>query len=186
MVSLLSLWLPIVLSAVLVFVVSSVIHMVLTYHRSDYKKLPNEARVSDALRGENLGPGLYVFPHAASAQEMGTPEMMEKYKRGPVGMLTMLPNGPPTMPKLLGQWFVFSLAVGVFAAYVATRTLDAGAPYMTVFRLAGTVAFLGYVGSEAVNGIWKGQAWSTTAKNYFDGLVYALVTAGVFGWLWPR
>jgi len=37
-----------------------------------------------------------------------------------------------------------------------------------------------------VNAIWKGQPWSVTLKEIFDGLVYGLLTAGTFGWLWPR
>jgi hypothetical protein len=119
-------------------------------------------------------------------KEMGTPAMMEKFKRGPVGMLTALPAGPPTMPKHLTQWFVFCLVVGLFAAYVASRTLGPGAPYLSVFRIAGTVAFLGYAGAEATNAIWRGQPWGTTLRNYLDGLVYGLLTAGVFGWLWPN
>ncbi|MGH7538221.1 MAG: hypothetical protein ACREMF_06280 [Gemmatimonadales bacterium] len=186
MVGISALWLPILLSAVIVFVASSVVHMVLTYHRSDYRKLPNENRVLDALRAENLAPGLYLFPHAATPKEMGTPEMLEKYKRGPVGLLTALPSGPPTMAKNLVQWFVFCLVVGVFVAYVAGRTVGPGTAYLPVFRIAGTVAFLGYAGSRAADSIWSGQPWGNTAKHYVDGIIYALLTAGVFGWLWPK
>jgi len=36
------------------------------------------------------------------------------------------------------------------------------------------------------NSIWKGQPWGATAKEIFDGLLYALGTGGAFGWLWPR
>ena len=43
-----ALWLPIVLSALLVFVVSAIIHMVLKYHNRDYKQLPNEVAVRAA------------------------------------------------------------------------------------------------------------------------------------------
>ncbi len=186
MVAITALWLPILLSAVIVFIASSIIHMVLTYHRTDYGKLPNENRVLDALRGENLAPGPYLFPHAGTMKNMGTPEMQEKYKRGPVGLLTVLPSGAPTMTKSLVQWFVFSVVVGVFVAYVAGRTLGPGAGYLPVFRVAGTVAFLTYAGSRAVDSIWAGLPWSNTVKNTVDGIVYGLLTAGVFGWLWPE
>lgn len=186
MVTIQALWLPILLSAVIVFVASSLIHMFLTYHRADYKKLPNEDRLLAALRTESLAPGEYVFPHAPTPKDMGSPEMIDKYKRGPVGILTVLPSAPPTMAKHLTQWFGFCLVVGVFVAYVAGRTLAPGTSYLAVFRVAGTVAFLGYVGAQAVDAIWRGQPWRTTVKNYFDGLVYGLLTAGVFGWLWPR
>ena len=56
---------------------------------------------------------------------------------------------------------------------------------MTVFRLTGTAAFLGYALTNVTNSIWKGVSWGVTAKFLFDGLVYALVTAATFGWLWP-
>lgn len=186
MVTIASLWLPILVAAVLVFVASSVIHMMLTYHRADYHQLPNEERVLDALRGAALPPGTYFYPYAAGMKEMGTPAMIEKFKRGPVGMLIALQAGPPAMTKNLVQWFGFCLVVGVFTAYVTGRALGPAAPYLTVFRMAGTVAFLGYVGAEATNTIWRGQPLGTTVRNYIDGLVYALLTAGVFGWLWPE
>jgi len=179
-----ALWLPIVLSAVVVFVASSIIHMVLTYHRSDYRKLPNEEKVLDALRGESIAPGTYLFPHATAPKDMGTPEMQEKFKRGPVGMLTMRPSGPPTMGKNLVQWFVYCLVVGVFVAYVTNHALGPDASYLAVFRVGGTVAFLTYAGATAQEAIWMGQPWSNALKSMFDGLVYGLLTAGVFGWLW--
>lgn len=186
MVAIPALWLPILLSAVIVFVASSVIHMLLTYHRPDYRKLPNEDRLLGAMRAETLSPGEYMFPHATDLKATSSPEMIEKFKRGPVGILTVFPGGPPVMVKHLTQWFVFCLVVGLFVAYVAGRTLAPGAAYLTVFRIAGTVAFLAYAGYQPVASIWRGQAWSVTAKNSFDGLLYGLLTAGVFGWLWPR
>lgn len=185
MVSIPSLWLPILLSAVVVFVASSVMHMVLTYHRNDYGKLPNEDKLREAIRNENVAPGMYVIPCPTDPKEMGSPEMIEKYKEGPVGMMSVFPNGPPVMPKFLGAWFAYSLAVGIVLAYVAGRTLAPGADYLAVFRIVGTVGLVAYAGSEPVNSIWRGQSWSVTVKNIFDGLVYALLTAGMFGWLWP-
>ncbi len=184
MVPLTTLWLPILLSAVVVFVASSIVHMVLGYHRSDYGKLANEDAALDALRGN--APGTYTFPHAANPKDMGSPEMLEKYKKGPIGILNVLPNGLPAMPKLLAQWFAYSVLVGVFAAYLAGRALGPGAPYLAVFRVVGTVAFLAYLSTHATDPIWKGERWGIALKHAGDGLVYALLTAGVFGWLWPR
>ncbi len=185
MVSISALWLPIVLSAVLVFIASSIAHMVLTYHRSDYKQLPNEANMLDAMRPHAPPPGDYFFPHAASPKDLQTPEVIERFTKGPVGLMTVLPNGPPTMGKALGQWFVFCLVVSVFVAYLTGRTTAPGAAYLSVFRVASVTAFLGYALAQATDSIWKRQAWSTTAKHMFDGLVYGLLTGGTFGWLWP-
>ncbi len=186
MISLSALWLPILLSSVIVFVVSSAIHMASPWHKSDYTKVPNEDRVMDALRPLAIPPGDYMVPRPSSRQEMGTPEFAEKIKRGPVLVLTVMPNGPMQMGRNFTQWFLFCVAVGVFAAYVAGRALPAGAPYLHVFRFAGVTAFIGYSVALWPMSIWYRRAWSTTLKGTVDGLIYALLTAGTFGWLWPR
>ncbi len=185
MVSLTALWLPILLSAAFVFVVSSILHMVLTYHRSDYAGLPAEDQVMDALRPFNLPPGEYVMPHAADPKAMGTPEFAEKVAKGPVAFMTVLPNAMPKMGGQLAQWFLYCLVVGIFAAYISGRALGPDAHYLSVFRFAGATAFVGYSLALLQHSIWYKRAWSTTLKSVFDGLIYALVTAGTFGWLWP-
>jgi len=185
MVPLSALWLPIVLSAVIVFVASSIMHMVLPYHRGDYRKLPDEDKVLTALRGVGLKRGLYIFPFSDHGN-MKSPEIMEKYKQGPVGTMTIFPSGPPVMPKFLGLWIGYCLIIGLFVAYLAAHTIVPGAHYLHVFRVVGTAAFLAYGLGNLSNGIWKGQTWSMTIKEVIDGLVFALLTAGTFGWLWPH
>ena len=185
MVPLTALWLPILLSAVIVFVASSIMHMVLPYHRSDYKQLPDEDKLLAALRAAGLKRGLYIFPFCTH-KEMKSPALIEKYKQGPVGMMTVFPSGPPAMPKYLAMWFLYSVIIGFFTAYLTGRTVPAGAHYLVVFRVAGTAAFLAYGVGQLSNGIWKGQPWGITIKEVIDGLVYGLLTAGTFGWLWPR
>jgi hypothetical protein len=185
MVSLTALWLPVVLSAVIVFVASSIVHMLLPYHRSDYRQLPDEDKLLATLRAAGLKQGLYHFPFCTH-KDMKSPAAMEKFKQGPVGMLTVFPSGPPAMPKFLGMWFAYCLVIGFFVAYLTGRTVAPGANYMAVFRVAGTASFLAYGLGNLSNGIWKGQPWSVTLKEAIDGLVYALLTAGTFAWLWPR
>jgi hypothetical protein len=185
MVPLTALWLPILLSAVIIFVASSIMHMLLKYHQSDYSQLPDEDKILAALRPANLKRGLYVFPFCTH-KDMKSPALIEKYKQGPVGFLTIVPNGPPALPKFLIQWFVYCLVIGLFVAYLTGRTLPRGTDYLAVFRVAGTAAFLAYGLGQLSNGIWKGQRWSATIKEVIDGLIYGLLTAGTFGWLWPR
>jgi hypothetical protein len=185
MVPLTALWLPIVLSAVIIFVASSIMHMLLKYHQSDYSQLPDEDKILAALRPANLKRGLYIFPFCTH-KDMKSPALIEKYKQGPVGFLTIVPNGPPALPKFLVQWFVYCLVIGFFVAYLTGRTLPRGTDYLAVFRVAGTAAFLAYGLGQLSNGIWKGQRWSATIKEVLDGLIYGLLTAGTFGWLWPR
>lgn len=181
-----ALWLPIVLSAVLVFVASAIIHMVLGYHQADYSKLANEDQVMDALRPLNIPPGEYMAPRARSAKDMKDPEFCARMEKGPVFMLTMFPAGKFGMGKNLFQWFIFSLVVGGFAAYIAGRALPAGAPYGEAFRFAGATAFIGYSLAAWPMSIWYRRSWATTIRGTIDGLIYGLLTGGVFGWLWPR
>ena len=185
MVALTALWLPILLSAVAVFFASFVLHMVLRYHWNDYTQMPGEEKVMDAMRAEGLSPGNYHFPKPHSMKELQSPEMVKKFERGPVGFIHVLPSGPPTMGKQLTLWFLFSVVVGVLVAYITGLTLAPGTDYRMVFRIASAVAFLAYAVGEPINSIWKGARWNVTLKAMFDGLVYALLTGGVFGWLWP-
>ena len=185
MVSILSLWLPILLSAVAVFILSSIIHMVLGYHKNDFLALPNEKQVMDDLRKHNLPEGNYSFPRANSMKDMGSPEFIEKMKQGPVGMMTITKSGPPNMGKELTLWFIYSIVVGIFAAYIAGNALAPGAHYLAVFRFAGATAFVGYSIALLQNSIWYKRDWAATFKSMFDGLIYALFTGGIFGWLWP-
>lgn len=186
MVPLHALWLPILLSAVIVFVASSIIHMVIPIHKKDYRQLPAEEKVLDVLRMAGVTPGrVYVFPYAAM-KDMKAPETVEKFKRGPSGMLTIRPSGVPAMGKYLGQWFVYCLVVSIFTAYLTGRTVVPGTVYLQVFRVAGTIAFMGYSLALIQNAVWKGETWGVTIKHLIDGLIYGLLTAGTFGWLWPR
>ena len=146
MVSILSLWLPILVSAILVFVVSSIIHMFLPYHRSDFAKVPSEDEVMESLRKFDIPPGDYVIPCAGSPEVMRSEEFRAKANKGPVAFMTVMEPGPPAMGTSLSQWFIYSILVGVFAAYVTGRVLGPGASYLSVFRFAGTTAFLGLRG----------------------------------------
>ena len=186
MVGMLALWLPILLSAVIVFVASSLIHMASPWHKSDYPRMPNEDQVRSALRPLAIPPGDYMIPRPASRADLRSPEFAEKVNQGPNIIVTVLPNGPWSMKRNLIQWFVYALVVSVFGAYVAGRALPPGSPYLAVFRFVGATAFIGYSVALWQMSIWYRRSWSITGKATIDGLIYALLTAGTFGWLWPR
>ncbi len=186
MVSLGSLWLPILVSAVLVFIVSAIIHMVLKYHNKDYTRLPNEDAVRAAIRAGNPPPAQYIIPYCADMKDMEKPEMKQKYVEGPVAVVNVLRPGLPNMGKNLTQWFLFIVFISFFIGYIAAHTIPAGAQYLEVFRVVGAVGFLAYGAGVIPAAIWMGKPWKVAVKEAFDGLVYGLVTAGTFGWLWPR
>ena len=185
MVPLASLWMPILLSAVIVFAVSSLLHMVLKYHRSDWTKLPNEDAAMDVLR--SVPPGDYMMPHSSGPEMMKDPAFMERMRRGPMAVVTVMRGDAMTaFRKSLMLWFVYAIVANIFAAYVAGRVLPRGTEYAQVFRVVGTVAFLGSGLALAQMSIWYGRRWSTTIKSMVDALIYGLLTAGTFGWLWPK
>jgi hypothetical protein len=186
MVSLTSLWLPIVLSAVVVFLASFVIHMALRYHMTDFRRMPQEDDVMDALRRFNLPPGDYMTPHPQSMAHIRSKEFQERQKRGPVFTMTVLPTGDFSMAPQMVQWFVFCLVVSLFAGYIASRGVPPGAEYLRVSQMASTTAFLGYVMGQWSTVIWYRKSVMTTLKNTLDALIFGLLTGGVFGWLWPK
>jgi hypothetical protein len=185
MVPIADLWIPILVSTVLVFVASNLVWTVLPFHKSDSRRLPDEAATVEALAKQGLRPGQYHFPYAGSMAEMKDPAYLKKLE-GPVGILTMRPSGPIQMAKFLGSWGAYVLVMSVCVAYLTGRTLEAGTAYMAVFRVAGTAAFLGYSGAQVPAAIWWGKPWGNALREIVDGFVYALLTAGAFGWLWPR
>lgn len=179
------LWLPILASAALVFVVSSIVHMALPWHSNDFTEMPNEDAALAALREAGVPPGAYRFPFVKSMEEMKSPEFATKLESGPVGTMILNPPGPLKMGGSLLQWFLFTAIVSAVAAYVAAIPYGAGTDAATIFRVTGTVAILGHAPSNVMASIWKGERWSVTAKFVIDGLVYGLVTGAVFAWLWP-
>jgi hypothetical protein len=185
MTGLTALWLPILLSAVIVFVASSLIHMASPWHKTDYPKMSNEDQVMDALRPLAIPPGDYFFPRPAGRDDMRSPAFAEKMKQGPVAVMTVMPHYM-SMGRNLALWFVYIVVISAFAAYIAGRALPPGTIYLQVFRFAGATAFIGYAAALWQMSIWYHRAWTTTIKATVDGLIYASLTAGVFGWLWPR
>jgi hypothetical protein len=186
MVSIAALWLPILVATVLVFVASNLVWIVLPHHKSDTRRLPDEAPVLEALGKQALAPGLYRFPWATSMAEMKEPAFLEKQKRGPVGLATIVPSGPFDMGRAMGLWIGYIVVVGICVAYVTGRVLAPGTHSLAVFRVAGTVAFLTYSGAQLPASIWWGKPLGVAFKEILDGLAYGLLTAGAFGWLWPR
>lgn len=187
MVPVTSLWLPIIASAVVVFLVSFITHMVLKYHRNDFGKMGNEDGVLDAIRKSGAGAGEYMMPsHPGGADAMKDPVWLEKMKRGPVAIITLRTPGDIGFGKSLAQWFVFLLVVNTFAGYVAGVALGPGVDYLAVFRIVGTVAFVGYGLGAWQTYIWSSKPLRNVLLANMDGLIYALFAAGTFGWLWPK
>lgn len=184
MLTIASLTAAILVAAILVWIASALIWTVLPWHKGDYARLPDEDAALAGI-GSGVAPGLYHFPFAPTPGDMKDPALQKKYETGPAGFVTIIPPGIPNMGKAMILSVVFYLFVSAAVAYVASRTLPAGENYMTVFRLTGTVAWLAYGMSSVPEAIWFGRPWSSVLKGIGDALIYGLLTAGAFGWLWP-
>jgi hypothetical protein len=180
------LWIPILLASVIVFVASSIIHMLTPWHAGDYKKMPDQEKARAAIGPLAIPPGDYMLPRPDSMKDMNSPEFLAKLKEGPRMVVTVLPNGSTTMGKMLVLWFLYIVAISCCAGFIARHALPVGATYHSVFHFAGGTAFLGYSAALFQFSIWYSRSWTTTIKSALDGLLYALLTAGTFGWLWPR
>jgi hypothetical protein len=182
------LWLPIVVSAVLIFIASSLIHMVIQWHKSDYNKLANEDDVRAALRAANASPQQYVVPYCPGMKDMQAPEMQKKFTEGPIAFITFRPPGVPKMGGALGSWFAYTLVISAIAAYVAHKTLTPMGPdvhFLQVCRVASAIAFVAFGGGSVQQGIWMGKPWASVAKELLDAAIYAAITGVTFAWLWP-
>ncbi len=184
MAGLLSLWLPILLATVIVYIAAFIMNMVLPFHKGDFLEIADEDGFMEAMRSRGLKRGQYFFPFANSAEVTRSPEWKERINRGPVGFLFIVPKGTTMKPQLIAQ-FIFMLIVTIIAGYVGMASLGPGVEYLKVFQITGTAAFLGHSGSHFTNSIWYGASWRVSWLRAAEGLVYGLLTAGVFGWLWP-
>jgi len=180
-----SLWLQVILATVAVFVVSSIAHMVFKHHKRDYKQLSNEDSVAEVMRKAGPAPGVYFIPFCADMSRMKDPAIQKKFADGPVGLITLMRHGPPTLGKHLVQWFFFCFLVSFTAAYVARHTLTPGAEGLTVMRITGAVALAGYAYGYLQDSIWKGIPWSNSLRGIADSVAYALVTGLIFRLMWP-
>lgn len=179
--TIMSLWLPIVVSAVVVFIAGSVIWMAMPWHKKDWSKTADEEGVRAALK--STGPGMYTVPHCPDPKLFKDPDMQKKLIDGPQAFITVVPSGMPTMGPKLAMMFAYNLLVAIICAYLLSRTVGAGAEYLTVFRVTGTVAFIAYGVAYVQESVWFGREWSMTIKTFLDALIYAVLTGGVFGWL---
>jgi len=186
MTGLIALWLPILVSAVLVFIASALIHTVLPWHKGDYRSVANEEQVSAALRPFAIPPGDYILPRPASSADLKSPEFLERVRQGPNIVMTVLPNAQWSMGRNLGLWFLYCLIVSILAAWLTGLAAPPGSDYHAVFHFVAITAFIGYAVALWQMSIWWRRSWMTTFKATIDGIIYALLTAGAFAWLWPR
>jgi len=185
--ALIALWLPILLTAVVVFVLSSLVHMVIKWHAGDYNGFSNEDAVRAAIKAGNPKPGRYVVPFCKDMKDMGSDTMKKKYQEGPVGHFTLGPSGQPNMGKFLGMWFLWSVVVAIVAAFLATQLFGLDPTRArAAAKLVGAVSFIAYGFGTFQESIWMMRPWSSSAKYVLDSAIYAVGSAAVFYFMWPK
>lgn len=179
--TIMTLWMPILVSAVVVFMAGAVIWMAMPWHKTDWSKTPDEEAIRGALKG--TPPGQYTVPNCPDQAQYKAPDMQQKFIDGPQAFITVVPNGLPNMGPKLAMMFAYNLLVAVLCAYFVSRTVAPGADYLAVFRIAGAVAFVAYGVAYIQESVWFGRKWSATLKTFLDALIYGVLTGGIFGWL---
>ncbi len=182
---LIPLWLPILLSTVVVWIISAVVWMALPHHKRDFIGLPDEDGFIDAVRKSGIKPGNYIFPDFRKREAMKSPKVEKALNEGPVGHLSVWPT-PLTMGSKMIATFIVYLVVSILIAYLTRVALPGAAPFAKVFQVAGTAGILAYCFSFIPNAVWFGSYKRTIVANIVDGIVYGLITGALFAWLWPH
>lgn len=185
MVTLLSLWLPILIASALVYVVAALLNTAIPLHSKDFAKFTNEDEVMDVLRKQGVKRGQYMFPGTESHAEYSSPEWTEKMNLGPVGLMFVMPSGTGMSRQLIFQG-LYVVTISLMAGYMGSASLPPGVEYLEVFQVVGTAAFLAHSAGHFTHAIWYGFSWKVTWVRALEGLLYGALTAGVFGWLWPQ
>ncbi len=180
-----ALGLPIILTSIFIFIASAVIHTAMPWHKDDFAPVPDEDATRAAIGALRIPPGDYLMPKPASAAEMKSVEYKAKLKQGPVMLFTMLPNGDIPMGPIFIKWMAYLIVVTAFVALLAGAALPPGAHHTMVWHTTGGIAFMAYGVALPQASIWYQRKWSTTLKGLFDAAIYGVITALVFGWLWP-
>jgi len=176
----LSLILPIVLSAVALFFASFLSWMVLQLHKKDWGKVAREDDLMAAVKKCDLAEGSYMFPCCGSQAEMQTEAFQQRYAAGPRGVLTILPK--TNMGKNLALTFAYFLAASAGLAFLAAMAFDRGTAPWSVFRLVFVAGYLTFAAAMVQQAIWFRPR---IVGHVIEAAAYAAITGVIFAALWP-
>ncbi len=192
---LMELWVPALISGVACTAVAAISWLVLPFHQKSWKRLPAEPAVLDAMRGSMAPrPGQYPLPYSIG-QDLNRPDMRAALEHGPVGYLFITRNGPPSTALNLVLMFLFFTATSVLTAWISwhafipqigTAHQPYNLPFAHIAKTVGAISAMAYGFGAFQQSVWFGRPWSSFFLQIVDALMYAAVTAFVFGWLWPK
>jgi hypothetical protein len=181
---LIPLWLPILLSAIAIWVISVIASMALPHHKRDFIDLPGEDGFMDYIRTSGIKPGNYLFPDFRGREAMKSEKVEKALKEGPVGHLSVW-RTPLTMGGKMAATFIVYLVVSTLIVYLTRVAIPGAAPFAKVFQVAATAGILAYCFSFIPNAVWFGSYKRTIVATFIDGIVYGLITGAIFAWRWP-
>ncbi|MCC6425806.1 MAG: hypothetical protein IT435_03190 [Phycisphaerales bacterium] len=179
-----ALWLPILVSAVAVWIASAIVWMAMPHHKKDYIELPDEKGFTAFLKSQNIPAGVYGFPDCKTPEKRNSPEMKEAWQHGPMGMLYVWKTPMSMGGKMFATFLVF-LCASAGIGYLASIAITGSPEGMHVFRIVATAGTLTYCFSFIPNMIWFGAYRRTIVANIVDGIAYGVITGLVFMWMWP-
>ena len=182
---LLPLWLPILLSAVAVWIAALIVWMALPHHKGDFLGLPDEDGFMDYIRKSGIKPGNYAFPDCRGRAAMKSVKVQKAWEEGPVGHLSVW-RTPLTMGDKMVATFIVYLVVSTLIAYLTRIAISGPANFVKVFQVAATAGILAYCFSHMPSAIWWGSYKRTIVANVIDGILYAAITGAIFAWRWPH
>ena len=178
---LISLWLPILLSSIGLFIASFIAWTLLPHHKGDFSQIPDEDAFLETLRAMNITQGQYMFPYCGTPEIRNSEEFKQKEQQGPNGLINVFP-GACNMGMNMLCTYIFFLCVSFCLAYLATLGLQPGDDFMKVFRFVGTAGILAFCAGGIQGAIWFQRK---IAMDLLDGIVYGLITGAIFAALWP-
>ena len=176
-------WLAILVTTVALFFLSFVLWAAIPFHEKDHAKLPDEDAVMSALRASGAKNGAYIFPYCTHKDQKNA-ELMQKWKDGPAGRLTLF-TGCPMGRNLVLTFLVLLIATTLIAYIASLANIAPGAGFMEKFRFVGSLGVLAYCFAHLPHFIWFGHSVRGIVTCTIDGVVYGLATGAVFAWLWP-
>ena len=182
-----SLWLPILLSAVAVWIASIVLGLPFFHHKTDWIGLPKgqEDALASFLRTSDVRPGNYLFPDFRTREAMESERVKKALNDGPVGHLSLWPT-PLGMGGKMAATFVVYLIVNTLIAYLTRVAIPGPASFARVFQVAGAAGVLAYGFAHLPSAIWWGAYRRTIVANVIDGMIYGCITGAIFAWRWPQ
>lgn len=181
----LPLWLPILLSAAAVWLISLVFGMALPHHKQDWIGLSDEDGFMDFIRRNGIKPGNYLFPDFRTREALKSAKVEKALNEGPVGHLSVW-RTPVTMGDKMVGAFIVHLVVATLIAYLTRIALPGAAPFAKVFQIAGTAGILAYSFSFIPNALWFGAYKRTIVASIIDGIICGLVIGVIFAWRWQH